>query len=160
MAGETVRLATVAPSVPADAPLTLFAIDNKLPNVIFLIVSGVLASASEGFDRYVLSLSIYPVSRSLIKDTSQLRSASARLRLSPFLPFGQLYPTVPFLSIFLPPSSTPSKRQSTCFCLNRHHFGLPKCLISTRRIVKLCDVLYLDSILTYFSCKVSFLVKF
>lgn len=78
MAGETVRLATVAPSVPADAPLTLFAIDNKLPNVIFLIVSGVLASASEGFDRYVLSLSIYPVSRSLIKDTSQLRSASAQ----------------------------------------------------------------------------------
>lgn len=59
MAGETVWLKTVAPFVPADAPLTFFAIDNKLPNVIFLIVSGVLASASEGFDRYVLSLSLY-----------------------------------------------------------------------------------------------------
>ena len=59
MAGETVRLETVSPSVPADAPLALFAIDNKLPNVIFLIVSGVLASVSEGFDRYVVSLSLY-----------------------------------------------------------------------------------------------------
>lgn len=31
MAGETARLQTAAPCVPADALLTLFAMDNKLP---------------------------------------------------------------------------------------------------------------------------------
>jgi len=46
----------LAAAVAADTPrpprrmrrLTLFAIDNKLPIAIFLIVSGVLPSASEG----------------------------------------------------------------------------------------------------------------
>lgn len=37
-----------APRPVGCAPLTLFAIDNKLPIAIFLIVSGVLPSASEG----------------------------------------------------------------------------------------------------------------
>lgn len=104
------RLATLA-------PFALFAIDNKLPNVIFLIVRRVLASASEGFDRYVLSLSIYPVSRSLIKDTSQLGSGSVAppppspspppLLSQTNLPCRQFYTTLAFLSVSLTrPSNT------------------------------------------------------
>lgn len=92
--------------------------------MIFLIVRRVLASASEGFDRYVLSLSIYPVSRSLIKDTSQLGSGlhhhhhhhhhfSRKL-----IPCRQFYPTLAFLSMSLThPSNTDQtmERKDRCF---------------------------------------------
>lgn len=99
---ETVRLQTVAPCVPADALLTLFAIDNKLPTAIFLIVSGVLPSASEGFDRYVLSLSLYISSVAVVNQRHILTSArfgcaNGVLKL---LPRDGLYPLPVFLPTF------------------------------------------------------------